>query len=220
MLGKPPKFSQLAIVTRVQKIPTKTAIGGRETPLRSERTRAAIRDAANRLFIERGVDNTTVDAICAAAGVSKGTFYLYFRRREDLLLEYGLRRLRRIREMLPELISRQTTFREALNAILDEVVRGKDWGREVTGRALLEMGTSWEGLAVEGPHRLIVPLIELAQARGEVRRDIPSDALAHFVLRSILGALRDWGLGNDERDRETALNYALTLVFDAIGVRG
>jgi AcrR family transcriptional regulator len=214
-------------MTKVQKFPVKSprtaagpGTGARETlpPLRSERTRAAIRDAANRLFIERGVDRTTVDAICAAAGVSKGTFYLYFRRREDLLLEYGLRRLRRIREMLPALIGRKT-FREALNAILDEVVRGKGWGREVTGRALLEMGTGWEGLAVEGPHKLIEPLIELAQARGEVRRDIPSDALAHFVLRSILGALRDWGLGNDDRDRETALNYALTLVFDAIGVR-
>jgi AcrR family transcriptional regulator len=192
--------------------------GQKVVSLRSERTRAAIRDAANRLFIERGVDNTTVDAICAAADVSKGTFYLYFHHREELLREYGLQRLRRIREMLPELIGRKT-FREALNAILDEVVRGKDWGREVTGRALLEMGTNWEGLGVEAPHRLIEPLIELAQARGEVRRDIPCDALAHFVLRSILGALRDWGLGHDDRDRETALNYALILVFDAIGVR-
>src|SRR5882724_1346564 len=156
-------------MTKVQKIPGKSpraaamsGIRARELPLGSERTRAALRDAANRLFIERGVDATTVDAICAAAGVSKGTFYLYFRRREDLLLEYGLRRLRRIREMLPELLARKT-FREALNVILDEVVRGKGWGREVTGRALLEMGTGWEGLAVDGPHMLIAPLIELAQ---------------------------------------------------------
>src|SRR5262245_46438098 len=207
-------------MTRVQNLvasrPSSTA--GRGAVARSERTRAAIREAANDLFLKNGVDATTVDAICAAARVSKGTFYLCFRRKEDLLLEYGLRRLRRIREMLPELIGGKT-FREALNAILDEVVRGKEWGREVTGRALLEMGTSWEGLAVEAPHRLIEPLIELAQARGEIRRDIPSDALAHFVLRSILGALRDWGVGTDARDRDTALDYALMLVFDAINVR-
>ena len=212
-------------MTRVYKVPggrpgsASSAGGARETaPQGSEHTRAAIREAANRLFLEHGVDNTTVDAICAAAGVAKGTFYLYFHRKEDLLLEYGLRRLLRIREMLPDLIGRKT-FRDALNAILDEVVRGKEWGREVTGRALLEMGTSWEGLRVEAPHRLIEPLLELAQARGEVRRDIPSDALAHFVLRSILGALRDWGLGTDDRDRDTALTYALTLVFDAISAR-
>jgi len=187
----------------------------RESEQRAERTRDGIREAANALFMERGVDNTTVDAICAAAGISKGTFYLYFHRKEDLLLEYGLRRLRRLREMLPELITR-TSFREAINAVLDEVVRGKDWGREVTGRAILEMGTCAERLPMETPHRLVEPLIEVGQARGEIRKDIPADALAHFVLRSILGALRDWGLGADEHDRETALNYALTLVFDAI----
>ena len=212
-------------MTRVYRLPAGrggsagSAGGPRDAaPQGSERTRAAIREAANGLFLQQGVDHTTVDAICAAAGVSKGTFYLYFHRKEDLLLEYGLRRLLRIREMLPTLIGRKT-FREALNDILDEVVRGKAWGREVTGRALLEMGTSWEGLRVEAPHKLIEPLIELAQARGEIRRDIPSDALALFVLRSILGALRDWGLGTDDRDRDTAINYALTLVFDAISAR-
>jgi AcrR family transcriptional regulator len=191
----------------------------RPSPQRTERTRAAIREAANRLFLERGVDATTVDAICAAAGISKGTFYLYFHRKEDLLVEYGLQRLRLWRDMLPDLIASRKTFRESVDAILDALVREKAWGREVAGRALLEMGTSWEGLPVAAPHKLIEPLVELAQARGEVRRDIPADALSHFVLRSILGALRDWGLGADDRDRETALNYALTLVFDAIGTR-
>ena len=162
------------MLTKVHKVPARAAHGGRETlPHGSERTRDALREAANRLFLEHGVDNTTVDAICAAAGVAKGTFYLYFHRREDLLLEYGLRRLLRIREMLPDLIGRKT-FREALNAILDEVVRGKEWGREVTGRALLEMGISWEGLPVEAPHKLIEPL-------GVIRRRDVQDVVDPVV---------------------------------------
>jgi TetR/AcrR family transcriptional regulator, cholesterol catabolism regulator len=207
-------------MTRIHKLPLGAARrGSRGAPQRSERTRAAIREAANRLFLERGVDATTVDAICAAADISKGTFYLYFHRKEDLLVEYGLQRLRLWRDMLPDLIASKRTFRENINMILDALVREKAWGREVAGRALLEMGTGWEGLPVAAPHKLIEPLVELGQARGEVRNDIPSDALSHFVLRSILGALRDWGLGADDRDRETALNYALTLVFDAIGTR-
>jgi len=207
-------------MTRIHKLPVGAPRPAtRGAPARSERTRAAIREAANRLFLERGVDATTVDAICAAADISKGTFYLYFHRKEDLLVEYGLQRLRLWRDMLPDLIASKRTFRENINTILDALVREKAWGREVAGRALLEMGTSWEGLPVAAPHKLIEPLVELGQARGEVRTDIPSDALAHFVLRSILGALRDWGLGADDRDRETALNYALTLVFDAIGTR-
>ena len=61
--------------------------------------------------------------------------------------------------------------------------------------------------------------VALRQSIVVFDRDVPSDALAHFLLRSILGALRDWGLGADDRDRDTALNYALTLVFDAIAAR-
>src|SRR5512132_3834692 len=121
-------------MTRVQRSPPSGRVSGRggaPTPQGSERTRNAIREGANGLFLERGIDQTTVDAICEAAGVSKGTFYLYFKRKEDLLLEYGLTRLRRIREMLPRLIGKKT-LREAVDVMLDEVVRGKTWGREVT----------------------------------------------------------------------------------------
>jgi len=185
---------------------------------KAERTRASIRASANDLFLRHGVDATTVDAIVARAGVSKGTFYLHFARKEDLLLEYGAQRLRRVQEMIPELI-RKRTFREAMTAIVDEVVRGKTWGRELTGRALLEMGMSAERLSVEEPAELILPLLQMGRARGEIRDDIPEKALAQFVLRSILGALRDWGLGHDDLDREHALDYALTLVFDAVAKR-
>lgn len=186
---------------------------------RTERTHAVIREAANKLFLSKGVDATTVDEICEKADISKGTFYLYFRRKEDLLLEYGLQRLRRVREMIPELIG-LGSFRLAMEAIVDEVVRGKGWGREVAGRAILEMGTSAERLPMQAPHKIIQPLVEVAQARGEIRTDIPADAVAHFVLRSILGALRDWGLGTDATDRDAALGYALTLVYDALHRRG
>src|SRR4029453_277183 len=62
---------------------------------RGEATRARIREAANQLFLRHGVEATTVEAIAAAAGVSKPTFYLYFQRKEDLLLEDGLQRPRR-----------------------------------------------------------------------------------------------------------------------------
>ncbi len=185
---------------------------------RTERTRAAIRDAANDLFLARGIDATTVDDICEKAGIAKGTFYLYFHRKEDLLLEYGLQRLRRVREMVPELIG-QGTFRDAFEAIIDEVVRGKGWGREVASRTILEVAMNADRLPIQAPHKLIRPLIEVAQARGELRDDIPSEELAQFVMRSALGALRDWGLAADDTDRDKSLGYALTLVYDAMARR-
>ncbi len=39
------------------------------------------------LFAKKGFDKTTVDEIVARAGVAKGTFYLYFKSKDDLIKE-------------------------------------------------------------------------------------------------------------------------------------
>lgn len=42
-------------------------------------------DAAYKLFLEKGVNITAIDDVVKAAGVAKGTFYLYFKDKYDLL---------------------------------------------------------------------------------------------------------------------------------------
>ena len=47
--------------------------------------RLELLDIAQRLFLERGYERTTVNDVIDAAGVSKGAFYHHFRAKEDLL---------------------------------------------------------------------------------------------------------------------------------------
>jgi AcrR family transcriptional regulator len=47
--------------------------------------REELLDAAENLFLARGIAATSVDAIVAGAGVAKGTFYLHFASKEQLL---------------------------------------------------------------------------------------------------------------------------------------
>jgi AcrR family transcriptional regulator len=44
-----------------------------------------ISDAAYRLFISKGIQDTSIDEIVRDAGIAKGTFYLYFKDKYDIL---------------------------------------------------------------------------------------------------------------------------------------
>jgi AcrR family transcriptional regulator len=50
-----------------------------------EERREDLMNAAQKLFIENGVAATTIDQIAAGAQIAKGTFYLYFSSKEDVL---------------------------------------------------------------------------------------------------------------------------------------
>ncbi|HYM00940.1 MAG TPA: TetR/AcrR family transcriptional regulator [Blastocatellia bacterium] len=54
-----------------------------------EERRNEIMDAAQRLFLKQGVPSTTVEQITSAADVAKGTFYLYFSSKDDVLTALG-----------------------------------------------------------------------------------------------------------------------------------
>ena len=48
-------------------------------------TKKKLMEAGRRIIFEKGLTGTSVEEITAAAGVSKGTFYTYFTRKEDII---------------------------------------------------------------------------------------------------------------------------------------
>lgn len=76
-------------VTAKRRARTKSANEPRTKPA-SER-RDDLMNAAQRLFVKKGVIQTTIDDITAGAGLSKGAFYLHFTSKEEVLGALGER---------------------------------------------------------------------------------------------------------------------------------
>ncbi len=65
-----------------------------------DRTRRALLDAADELFLAKGYEATTLDEICEKAGISLRTFFRYFESKRDLALYENMRNMSRLRELL------------------------------------------------------------------------------------------------------------------------
>lgn len=106
-----------------------------------ESRRRALSEVAVRLWADRGFDATSVAAIAEAAGISKGTFYLYFQSKQALLEEV-LRRytlLPSIRSMVEDLADR--SLEEAVHTFVRQAWRHLSEHRDLLLLALRELPT-------------------------------------------------------------------------------
>ena len=102
---------------------------------RGERTRQKILDAAQHEIGSKGFADASISTITAQAEVGQGTFYLYFRSKEDVLRELVLRMGRRLRRHLTLAIAgapnRLEAERRGLQAFLEFVRANTDLYRVV-----------------------------------------------------------------------------------------
>lgn len=180
---------------------------------RGDRTRAALAAAALELFREKGVERTAVDEITAAAAVAKGTFYVHFQRKEDVLLEHGARLVEGIdlpsaslNETLERLIAHLLAAMEPLprplaGRMIREIVgHREDWERILGDRRTLK--------------EAIRPAIERAQRAGDIRDDLSSGRIAQGLTIVWLDTIIGWAERAEARDLGSDLRRATTLVLD------
>lgn len=142
---------------------------------RGELTRQKILDAAQREIGQKGFAEASVSTITAEAGVGQGTFYLYFRSKEDVLRELVLRMGRRLRRHLTLAIagapSRLEAERRGLLAFLEFARANPDLYRIVQESQFVDDAVYrryYEDFA-----RSYRAALASAQASGEIR---PGDA--------------------------------------------
>lgn len=78
-----------------------------------------ILDSALDLFRHYGYRRTAMEDIARAAGVAKGTLYLYFRSKEELFAAIAHSLAARIQQLIDEAMARDLPLQEKLIAVLD-----------------------------------------------------------------------------------------------------
>ncbi|WP_336492131.1 TetR/AcrR family transcriptional regulator [Methylobacterium nigriterrae] len=210
----------------------KRGTGGRPTREEAARREARIVEIAMQLFIERGFDATSIDAVAEAAGVSKPTLYARYRDKRALF-EAVLKE--RVREWLAplsaaaEVQALRTEPRDA-ELVLDELsrtllARSQDPGAAALTRCIVAQALQFPDLArlayEEGwlrGVRAIARLLEILAAQGQLEIDdveIAADLFLNLILgRSSKQAL--YGIQVDPEAQERRRRAAVALFLAGV----
>jgi AcrR family transcriptional regulator len=185
---------------------------------RSEKSREAILQATMELLLERGVAAMNVDAVAAAAGVSKATIYRWWPTKETLAMDAlyeqwatappaadtgSLREdLRTLLCPWAEMVTRRP-YGRTIVGLLVEVLTNPDFGREYRARFV-------DQRREEG--RLI---LQRAIGRGE----IPADTRIEIVLDMLYGPIYHRLLQGHASLDDTFVRQVIDTVLDGVKAR-
>jgi AcrR family transcriptional regulator len=169
------------------------------TQARGFEKRDRIYEAAIARFTADGVAGTKVDDVIADAGVSWATFFRYFPRKGDVLIEAAARHFRdHVRpSAATALADRRLKISTVIQRLLVSLLRPADLPSSLHGAALLEIFANpdrFAALVGEGdPPPVAAVLDEVlaeGQRRGEVRRDLDTSvaALTIIAASALIGA--------------------------------
>ena len=153
--------------------------------------RAEIMRAAEKLFTSRRFHEITLDDVARQACVGKGTIYRYFENKDDLFFQTAMQGFDDLCGLLAEKVSGKAAFAEQLLAACRQIS-----GFFRSRRQLFRMMQS-EEVRMHGFHgrmrerwieqrknliSAVAGIIRIGASEGEMRSDIPAEALASFLL--------------------------------------
>ena len=171
---------------------------------------------------EAGVAGLTIDRVATLAGVAKGTVYLYFASKEQLL---GALKSRCIEQMTAMVVAALADLESGdwwgtADAVVEAVVDFDLEHRWVVAVMATESGDD-ESKAVYGEAtRQMVDLMEAAIRQGVAEGvfDVDDPATtARLLYFALEGALHHMILYEAELDRERVITSAQTLIHRALG---
>lgn len=182
---------------------------------KKERTRQEIYTAAMDLFLARGFDAVTIEEICRAADVAKGTFFLHFPTKDSLLLEYGSQ----VTVELDAALHKQTgSAVDALAMLLDlltqRTMRHADIVRLVV-REIMANPVTLAGATEQSRDilHILTAVVQRGQLEGAFRQEVEPRLAAGIITSAYLAIITEWVRTGGKFDLSGAVQQSLNVVL-------
>jgi AcrR family transcriptional regulator len=190
---------------------------------RAAETRKRIVAAAKKLITENGFENVSIEDIAKEAEVSTGSFYTYFKKKEDVVEELNQLSFYRLAEITNEMKDKglDDRLKYYCRQFLAEIERVgieicRQWIRNNITPVSMEISGK-ETTKYNHDYLAMKSLLEEGISRGELAADTPVDEMALYINAQLYGLMVAWCMtdasvvGSDRTDAfwETVMKPAL-----------
>lgn len=178
-------------------------------------------DATRRLLASKGFDLMTMDDVAAEAGIAKPGLYKHFKSKEDLVGEAMIRLVNSAIDFI-EALPPDASPVQKLRALLEWALRVRLAGGlpflpstspHVREMLLRNLRYVTRVLKLNG---MLSALVETGQAIGELRRDLPADAILYSFYARTCDPAVDYLKLYSKLDDEAIVSHMLAVCFEGL----
>lgn len=175
------------------------------------------------MFAEQGFYQSTVAQIAKEAGVADGTIYLYFKNKDDILVQFYQYKTRQIFERFRDAVSQPATAEEKLRCLirvhLQEFQKDRNMAivyqaethqnRRLGHKQIKEMSKMYRDIIAE--------VVELGQEEGSIRKDLYMGIVKRFINGAVDEVINSWIHSGGQYDLVTMADPLVDLFIQGIG---
>ncbi len=160
-------------------------------------TKRKLITAGLELLREKGFDAINVEDITQKAGVAKGTFYTYFKRKEDIVLDISrvpfseiADEIENMKELhiIEKLIHYYHRFMECVESCGINVCR--QWTRDVLDPN--NVPETKDGQKWKYDYDMLKNILDNAVRNEELKENTPTELLTHIIISELYGMMTCW----------------------------
>lgn len=188
-------------------------------------TREKLLKAGKKLICEKGLAHTAIEEITEAAGVSKGTFYTHFKRKEDIVFALSKDMFGEILESAKafdgDFVSKLNSYMIHFSGYIEKsgAKMSQEWVKNVVNPELVENEQDKGKLQYDLSS--VYELIMFGVAEGLLKEEVPARQLSEILVDLLYGQMLCWSMSGgayslEERTQDFCSRYLQVLFKDYI----
>jgi TetR/AcrR family fatty acid metabolism transcriptional regulator len=183
-----------------------------------------ILEAAVKIFARQGFHQSTIAQIAKEAGVADGTIYLYFKNKDDILVQFFSYRTKQVFESFREEVGRAETSSDKLRNLVHRHLA--EFQRDRDGAVVYQVETHQSSRLAEAQIKemskmyrdLISEIVEQGQQEGTIRKDLYVGLVKRFIIGAMDEVINTWLHSSGEYDLVSMADPLVELFIKGIGI--